>query len=177
MKVEFFTSHYGFVVDYLAEALRELRKHTFTEVLDRHFSLGSHLKSRDVKAVRKTVAGLAKLIHPGVPISRDDLREMLELALEGRRFRDQGDIGVPPQGAPLRARRLELIHRDAHRDAGTAVRALRPVDVIATAAEAVLGQQRVSRDVRPPARVDENRDGIAARQITALVRRGDKKSE
>src|SRR6266446_1523976 len=44
MKVEFFTNHYGFVVDYLAEALRELRKHSFTEVLDRNFSLGSHLK-------------------------------------------------------------------------------------------------------------------------------------
>jgi predicted ATP-dependent Lon-type protease len=39
MKVDFFTNHYGFVVDYLAEALRELRKHTFTEVLDRNFSL------------------------------------------------------------------------------------------------------------------------------------------
>ena len=49
MRVEFFTDHYGFVVDYLAEALRELRKHNFTEVIDRHFSLGSHLNARDVK--------------------------------------------------------------------------------------------------------------------------------
>ena len=40
MRVEFFTDHYGFVVDYLAEALRELRKHNFTEIIDRHFSLG-----------------------------------------------------------------------------------------------------------------------------------------
>ena len=54
MKVDFFTNHDSFVVDYLAEALLELRKHTFTEVLGRHFSLGSHLKSRDVKAVTKT---------------------------------------------------------------------------------------------------------------------------
>src|SRR5258705_13904216 len=65
MKVDFFTNHYGFVVDYLAEAVRELRKHAFTEVLDRHFTLGSHLKSRDVKAVGKTVSGLGKLICPG----------------------------------------------------------------------------------------------------------------
>ena len=64
MRVEFFTDHYGFVVDYLAEALRELRKHNFTEVIDRHFSLGSHLNARDVKAVRKTVSGLVKLIYP-----------------------------------------------------------------------------------------------------------------
>jgi len=63
MRVEFFTDHYGFVVDYLAEALRELRKHNFTEIIDRHFSLGSHLNARDVKAVRKSVAGLVKLIH------------------------------------------------------------------------------------------------------------------
>jgi len=85
MQVAMFTNRYGFIVDYLAEALRELRRHNYSELIDHHFSLGSQLKSRDVKAVRKTVAGLAKLIHPGVPISREDLREMLELALEGRR--------------------------------------------------------------------------------------------
>jgi ATP-dependent Lon protease len=85
MKVDFFTNHYGFVVDYLAEALRELRKHTFTEIIDRHFSLGSHLKSRDVKAVRKTVSGMVKLIYPHGELSKDDLSELTELALEGRR--------------------------------------------------------------------------------------------
>ena len=85
MKVDFFTNHYGFVVDYLAEALRELRKHTFTEVLDRNFSLGSHLKSRDVKAVRKTVSGLVKLIYPNGELSKEEVAEMVELSLEGRR--------------------------------------------------------------------------------------------
>jgi ATP-dependent Lon protease len=85
MKVEFFTQHYGFVVDYLAEALRELRKHTFTEVLDRHFSLGAHLKSRDVKAVRKTVSGLVKLIYPNGELCKEDVAELVELSLEGRR--------------------------------------------------------------------------------------------
>ena len=85
MKVDFFTNHYGFVVDYLAEALRELRKHTFTEVLDRNFSLGAHLKSRDVKAVRKTVSGLVKLIYPNGELSKEELAELVELAIEGRR--------------------------------------------------------------------------------------------
>jgi ATP-dependent Lon protease len=85
MKVDFFTTHYGFVVDYLAEALRELRKHTFTEVLDRNFSLGSHLKSRDVKAVRKTVSGLVKLIYPNGELSKEEVAELVELSLEGRR--------------------------------------------------------------------------------------------
>ena len=85
LRNEFFTTRYGFVVDYLAEAFRELRRHNMTEVIDRHFSLGSHLNTRDVKAVRKTVAGLVKLLHPDGEVTRDELREYLELALEGRR--------------------------------------------------------------------------------------------
>ncbi len=85
MRVEFFTDHYGFVVDYLAEALRELRRHNFTEIIDRHFSIGSHLNARDVKAVRKSVSGLVKLIYPHGELSKDELGELLELALEGRR--------------------------------------------------------------------------------------------
>lgn len=85
MRVEFFTEHYGFVVNYLAEALRELRKHNFTEVIDRYFSLGSHLNARDVKAVRKTVSGLVKLLYPHGEVTKEELAELVELALEGRR--------------------------------------------------------------------------------------------
>ncbi len=85
MHNEHFTDHYGFVIDYLAEALRELRKHNFTEVIDRHFSLGAHLNARDRKAVRRTVSGMMKILHPHGEVSREDLAEVLELALEGRR--------------------------------------------------------------------------------------------
>jgi ATP-dependent Lon protease len=85
MRVEFFTEHYGFVVDYLAEALRELRKHNYTEIIDHHFSLGSHLNARDRKAVRRTVSGLVKILHPHGEVSREDLQEILQLAVEGRR--------------------------------------------------------------------------------------------
>jgi ATP-dependent Lon protease len=85
MRTEHFTDHYGFVVDYLAEALRELRKQNYTEALDRHFSLGSHLNSRDKKAVRKTVSGLIKIVHPHGSVDRDDLAELVEFAIEGRR--------------------------------------------------------------------------------------------
>lgn len=80
-----FTSHFGFVIDYLAEALRDLRKHNFTEKIDRHFSLGAHLNARDRKAVRRTVSGLMKIIHPHGEISKEDLDEILTLAVEGRR--------------------------------------------------------------------------------------------
>lgn len=85
MRNEHFTDHYGFVVDYLAEALRELRKQNYTEIVDRHFSLGSHLNARDRKAVRRTVSGLVKILHPHGEISKADLEEILSIAIEGRR--------------------------------------------------------------------------------------------
>ena len=85
MYPELFTSHYGFVVDYFAEALRSLRKHNFTETLDKHFTLGSHLSTRDQKAVRKTVSGLMKVIYPHGEISKEELAELVEFAIEGRR--------------------------------------------------------------------------------------------
>jgi ATP-dependent Lon protease len=85
MRVEYFTEHYGLVVDYLAEALREMRRHNFTEVLDRHYSLGPHCNARDVKAVRKTVSGLVKLLYPHGELSEEELAEILDIALEGRR--------------------------------------------------------------------------------------------
>jgi len=85
MENRFLTSHYGFVVDYLAEAFKELRKQNFTEVVDRSFRLGAHLNTRDVKAVRKIVSGFIKIVHPRGEVERDDLESYLELALEGRR--------------------------------------------------------------------------------------------
>jgi ATP-dependent Lon protease len=85
MRNEFFTDHYGFVVDYLAEALRDMRKHNFTEIIDRHFSMGAHLNARDRKAVRKTVSGLMKILFPHGEITQQELGEILEFALEGRR--------------------------------------------------------------------------------------------
>jgi ATP-dependent Lon protease len=85
MRNEHFTDHYGFVVDYLAEALRELRKLNYTEIIDREFSLGAHLNARDRKAVRRSVSGFMKILHPHGEVSRDDLEEILALAVEGRR--------------------------------------------------------------------------------------------
>ena len=85
MRVEYFTNGYGFIVDYLAEALHDLRRHNFTEVLDRHFALGAHLNARDVKAVRKTVAGLMKVVYPDGVVTKEELAELVELAVEGRR--------------------------------------------------------------------------------------------
>lgn len=85
MRIDYFTDNYGFVVDYFAEALRELRKLNFTDIIDRHFSMGSHLNARDVKAVRKTISGLIKILYPHGEFSKDELREVVDIAMEGRR--------------------------------------------------------------------------------------------
>lgn len=80
-----FTDHFGLVSDYFAEALRQLRKQSQVGALDQDFALGSHLSARDEKAVRKTVSGLLKILHPHGEWSHGELREYLEFAMEGRR--------------------------------------------------------------------------------------------
>lgn len=80
-----FTSHFGFVSDYFAEALRRGRKTSHVRAIDDEFALGPHLSARDEKATRKTVSGLLKILHPHGEWTRSELREYLEFALEGRR--------------------------------------------------------------------------------------------
>lgn len=79
------TAHYGFVTDYLAEAFKLARKENKFDALDKLFRLGSHVEGRDATAVKKTVAGYLKLLHPHGEATRADVQTYLELALEGRR--------------------------------------------------------------------------------------------
>ena len=85
MRPELITDEYGFITDYLSEFFREMRKRTYSDVIDKYFKLGNNLNQRDVIAVRKTVSGLVKLIYPNGEFSKDELREILEYALVGRR--------------------------------------------------------------------------------------------
>lgn len=85
LEARLFTSHFGFVSDYFAEALRQLRKQSHVRAIDGDFGLGGHLSARDEKAVRKTVSGLLKILHPHGEWTCAELREYLEFALEGRR--------------------------------------------------------------------------------------------
>ncbi len=85
LEARLFTDHFGFVSDYFAEAMRQTRKTSFVRALDEEFAFGSHLSARDERAVRKTVSGLLKILHPHGEWTRAELREYLELALEGRR--------------------------------------------------------------------------------------------
>jgi len=79
------TVHYGFVTDYLAEAFRHLRKQNRFDEAEKAFRFGSHVEGRDATAVKKTVSGLLKIIHPDGAWSREELREYIEFAMEGRR--------------------------------------------------------------------------------------------
>ena len=82
---EHFTDDYGFITDYLAEFVRELRKEQYGDALDRWYRLGKNLNQRDTIAVRRTVDGLLKLIYPNGEFSKEDLEEILKVALEMRR--------------------------------------------------------------------------------------------
>lgn len=82
---EHFTDDYGFITDYLAEFLRELRKEQHGDALDKFFHLGKNLNQRDTIAVRKMVGGFIKLLYPNGDYSKEQLEEILQIALEMRR--------------------------------------------------------------------------------------------
>jgi ATP-dependent Lon protease len=85
MRPEFFTNQYGFIVDYLAEFFREMRKCNFGDAISKYFILGRDLNQRDTIAVKRTTSGLLKLLYPHEDYTKEDVRECLEYALEGRR--------------------------------------------------------------------------------------------
>ena len=85
MRPEYFTDQYGFIVDYLAEFFREMRKANFGDAINKYFRLGRDLNQRDTIAVRRTVSGLLKLLYPHEDYDKEAVRECLEYALECRR--------------------------------------------------------------------------------------------
>lgn len=82
---EHFTDGYGFITDYLAGFIRELRKEQQSDAIDKYFRLGKNLNQRDTIAVRKITGGLVKLLYPDGIYEKEQLREILEFALEMRR--------------------------------------------------------------------------------------------
>lgn len=82
---EHFTDDYGFITDYLAEFIRELRKEQYGDALDQYFHLGKNLNQRDTIAVRKMVGGLIKLLYPDGTYTKNQLEEILTISLEMRR--------------------------------------------------------------------------------------------
>ena len=85
MRPELITNNYGFIVDYLAEFFREMRKRTHSDAIDKYFRLGKELNQRDVIAVKKTVSGFVKLLYPHGEFTKDEIEEVIRYAIEGRR--------------------------------------------------------------------------------------------
>ncbi|AKP67173.1 protease Lon-related BREX system protein BrxL [Companilactobacillus ginsenosidimutans] len=84
-KPSFFTKGYGLITDYFAEIMRELRKQSFSDAIDKYFKLGGQLNQRDTIAVRKTTSGMLKLLYPNGEYGKPEVQEALEFALELRR--------------------------------------------------------------------------------------------
>ena len=82
---EHFTNDYGFISDYLAEFIRELRKEQYGDALDHYFRLGKNLNQRDTIAVRRMVDGYLKLVYPDGVFDKSELEEVLQISLEMRR--------------------------------------------------------------------------------------------
>ena len=87
---EMFSSSYGFVVDYLAEILRSLRNHDYSDRYKEHFSLSSDISTRDRDGINKTFSGLMKILFPHGGSTKEEVEELLRFAIEGRkRVKDQ----------------------------------------------------------------------------------------
>lgn len=82
---DFFTNEYAFITDYLSEFMREMRKEQFGDAADKYFKFGSNLNQRDVIAVRKTISGFTKLMYPNGEYTKDDMAQIITIALELRR--------------------------------------------------------------------------------------------
>jgi ATP-dependent Lon protease len=80
-----FTKHFGFSTDYFSEILKSQRKTTYYDALDKYFNLGSHLKQRDSRSVRRIISGFIKLLHPDGIFTKEDVKEYLIIAMEMRR--------------------------------------------------------------------------------------------
>lgn len=80
-----FTNHFGFSTDFFSEWMHHQRKKSYVNAIDDFFILGSQMKQRDTKPVRKTVSGLIKLMHPDGIYTKEDVRQYLEFAIEMRR--------------------------------------------------------------------------------------------
>ncbi len=87
---EMFSDGYGFVVDYLAEILRSLRDHDYSDRYQEYFTLVSDISTRDRDGIHKTVSGLIKILYPHGEASSEEIEEILKVAIEGRkRVKDQ----------------------------------------------------------------------------------------
>ena len=90
LRNEMFSSDFGFIVDYLAEILKVLRKEDHTKAYQQHFDLSTTITTRDKTSIEKTFSGLVKIIYPHGEYTREEAKELLDFAIESRkRVKDQ----------------------------------------------------------------------------------------
>jgi len=90
LRNEMFTSGYGFIVDFLAEMLKQLRKDDYSPKMKDLVELDTSLTTRDRDGITKTFSGLMKIIYPHGKYTHDEAIELVNYSLEGRkRVKDQ----------------------------------------------------------------------------------------
>lgn len=120
---EMFSNGYGFVVDYLAEILRSLRNHDYSDRYNEHFSLSSDISTRDRDGINKTFSGLMKLLFPHGGATEEEVEELVRFAIEGRkRVKDQlmridstyGNVRFTYQGTDGQARPVSTLEEEEY---------------------------------------------------------------
>lgn len=90
LRNELFTSDFGFIVDYIAEVLKALRKEDYSKIYQQYFTLSNSITTRDKVGIEKTFSGLIKILHPDLNVSKEDVKLILDFAIECRkRVKDQ----------------------------------------------------------------------------------------
>lgn len=177
---EMFSAGYGFVVDYLAEILRALRNHDFSDRYKAHFSLSDDISTRDRDGINKTFSGLMKILYPHDDASEAEIEELLRVAIEGRkRVKDQLlriDSTYPAvsftyaaqSGAERFVKTLEEEQYPAqyHRVVAVGEGADQPVLAEAASAESLVDRPRVGAAMKPALRethvvFNENQRGFS----------------
>lgn len=85
LRNEMFTSDYGFIVDYLAEVMKEMRKEDYMKSYQKYFDLSDSITTRDKTAIEKTFSGLIKVIYPHGEFTEAEAKELLDFAIECRK--------------------------------------------------------------------------------------------
>jgi ATP-dependent Lon protease len=87
IRPENYATGYGLLTDYMAEIFAELRRRNFQTHVNAWVEMGN-MTGRNQDAIKKTTAGLLKLLHPHrTPdtVTRDELVPLLDIAVEMRK--------------------------------------------------------------------------------------------
>lgn len=85
LRNELFTQDFGFIVDYIAEVLKNLRKEDHSKLYQKYFTLSNTITTRDKTAIEKTFSGLIKILYPNLNVTKEDVKLILEFAIECRK--------------------------------------------------------------------------------------------